>query len=81
VTRARAGGRSQGAIVPDNAGMPETDRRRRLVLYRIAQEALTNIVKHAQASAVSIVLTRSSRAVAAVIVGAGTTIVAEVSLR
>jgi len=31
------------------------------------QEALTNIVKHAQAKSVSIVLTRSSRAVTAVI--------------
>ena len=30
-------------------------------LYRIVQEALTNIVKHAQASAVSIVVTRSER--------------------
>ncbi len=36
-------------------------------LYRIVQEALTNIVKHAQASSVSIVLTRSRRAVTAVI--------------
>jgi len=36
-------------------------------LYRIVQEALTNIVKHAQASAVSIVLARTSRAIAAVI--------------
>ena len=36
-------------------------------LYRIVQEALTNIVKHAQASAVSIVLARSGRAITAVI--------------
>ena len=36
-------------------------------LYRIVQEALTNIVKHAQASAVSIVLARSARAITAVI--------------
>ena len=36
-------------------------------LYRIVQEALTNIVKHAQAGSVSIVITRSSRAVSAVI--------------
>ena len=36
-------------------------------LYRIVQEALTNIVKHAQANSISIVLTRSSRAVTAVI--------------
>jgi len=36
-------------------------------LYRIVQEALTNIVKHAQASSVSIVLARTSRAVTAVI--------------
>ena len=36
-------------------------------LYRIVQEALTNIVKHAQARAVSIVLARSGRAITAVI--------------
>jgi len=36
-------------------------------LYRIVQEALTNIVKHAQASSVSIVLARTSRGVTAVI--------------
>jgi len=36
-------------------------------LYRIVQEALTNIVKHAQATSVSIVLSRGSRAVTAVI--------------
>jgi signal transduction histidine kinase len=36
-------------------------------LYRIVQEALTNIVKHAQARAVSIVLAQSPRAVTAVI--------------
>ena len=36
-------------------------------LYRIVQEALTNIVKHAEASAVSIVLTRSGHAITAVI--------------
>lgn len=36
-------------------------------LYRIVQEALTNIVKHAQAGSVSIVIARSSGAVSAVI--------------
>jgi signal transduction histidine kinase len=36
-------------------------------LYRIVQEALTNIVKHAQASAVSIVLRRGRGAVTALI--------------
>ena len=36
-------------------------------LYRILQEALTNIVKHAEASAVSIVLARSGRSITAVI--------------
>ena len=36
-------------------------------LYRIVQEALTNIVKHAQASTVSIVLARSALAITAVI--------------
>ncbi len=36
-------------------------------LYRIVQEALTNVVKHAQARSVSIVLTRTGRSVSAVI--------------
>jgi signal transduction histidine kinase len=36
-------------------------------LYRIVQEALTNIVKHAQASSVSIVLARTRRSISAVI--------------
>ena len=36
-------------------------------IYRIVQEALTNIVKHAEASAVSIVLARSGRAITTVI--------------
>ena len=35
-------------------------------LYRITQEALTNVVKHAQASAVSIVLTRRDDTVSAI---------------
>jgi signal transduction histidine kinase len=37
------------------------------VFYRIVQEALTNVVKHAHAERVSIVLTRKQRAVKAVI--------------
>ena len=36
-------------------------------LYRIVQEALTNVAKHAEANAVSIVLTRHGRRVTAVI--------------
>ena len=36
-------------------------------LYRIVQEALTNVVKHAQANAVSIVLTSKAGAVTALI--------------
>ena len=36
-------------------------------LYRITQEALTNVVKHAHASRVSIVLTRKDASVTAVI--------------
>jgi signal transduction histidine kinase len=38
-----------------------------ITLYRITQEALTNVVKHAQASRVSIVLTRRSESISAVI--------------
>jgi len=41
-------------------------------LYRIVQESLTNIVKHAQASAVSVVLTRRPDAVTAVVEDDGT---------
>jgi signal transduction histidine kinase len=37
------------------------------VLYRLVQEALTNVVKHAHAERVSIVLQRNKRAVTAVI--------------
>jgi signal transduction histidine kinase len=37
------------------------------VLYRIVQEALTNVVKHARASRVSILVTRKNGSVAAVI--------------
>jgi signal transduction histidine kinase len=36
-------------------------------LYRIVQESLTNVVKHAQASRVSVLLTRKNGAVAAVV--------------
>ena len=36
-------------------------------LYRIVQEALTNVVKHAQASTVSVVLTKRGRHIAAII--------------
>jgi signal transduction histidine kinase len=36
-------------------------------LYRLVQEALTNVVKHAHATRVSIVLTRKERSVAAVV--------------
>ena len=36
-------------------------------LFRIVQEALTNIVKHARASSVSIVLARTSRTVSAIV--------------
>jgi signal transduction histidine kinase len=36
-------------------------------LYRIVQEALTNVVKHSQANAISIVLTRTAGSVTAVI--------------
>ena len=44
----------------DETGLPEN---KKLMLYRIIQEALSNIIKHAQATAVQIKLVRKSRAV------------------
>jgi chemotaxis family two-component system sensor kinase Cph1 len=41
-------------------------------LYRIVQEALTNVVKHARASRVSVLLTRKDEMVTAVIEDDGT---------
>jgi signal transduction histidine kinase len=41
-------------------------------IYRIVQEALTNVVKHAQASSISVVLTRSDGRIKAVIEDDGT---------
>jgi signal transduction histidine kinase len=56
-----------GAVVEANLGddrlPPETE----TVLYRVVQEALTNVVKHAAATQVSIVLTRRGGGVSAVV--------------
>jgi signal transduction histidine kinase len=51
------------ANLRDGRLLPEVE----TALYRIVQEALTNIVKHAQARNVSVVLTRKAGSVAAVI--------------
>jgi two-component system, chemotaxis family, sensor kinase Cph1 len=64
--RPRAGG---GPPAPAGAGggagrLPET---LETTLYRVVQEALTNVVKHAQASNVSIVLTSKDGAATAVV--------------
>jgi signal transduction histidine kinase len=51
------------AMLPEGRLEPETE----TTLYRIVQEALTNIVKHAGAKQVSVLLTRKNDAVTAVI--------------
>ncbi len=51
------------ARIGDTRLVPEIE----TALYRIVQEALTNVAKHAQASRVSVVLNRSARSVVAVI--------------
>ena len=51
------------AVLPGERLPPEVE----TALYRIVQEALTNIVKHARASRVSVVVTRRSGSVTAVI--------------
>src|SRR5581483_1130943 len=41
-------------------------------LFRVVQESLTNVVKHSQASSVSVVVTRKGDAIAAVVEDDGT---------
>jgi signal transduction histidine kinase len=45
------------------AGVEELSNEKRTVLYRVAQEALTNVVRHAEAGRVAVHLTRASGAV------------------
>ena len=56
-----------GAAVEANLGVDRLAPEAETVLYRVVQEALTNVVKHAAATQVSIVLTRRGSGVSAVV--------------
>ncbi len=53
-------------------GLPELSPQQELVIYRVAQEALTNVARHAHASSVTVSLTRLGTDVALEVVDDGT---------
>jgi two-component system sensor histidine kinase UhpB len=55
-----------------DAGLPRLDDDAELVIYRIAQESLTNVARHADASSVELRLERTARGVALRVVDDGT---------
>jgi len=56
----RSGLRAQHRITPD---LPALDREAELAIYRVAQEAMTNVVRHAEAASVELALERRDGAV------------------
>lgn len=56
----RSGLRARHRITPD---LPALDRETELAIYRVAQEAMTNVVRHAEANSVELALERRDGAV------------------
>ena len=52
-------------------GFPELDDATRLLLFRAAQEALSNVIKHARASTVSVILRREGQSIVMVVADDG----------
>lgn len=63
------GGHVQRGIAP---GLPDLDSEQELVVYRVAQEAITNVVRHARARTVEMSLTRQGDCVALRVADDGT---------
>jgi two-component system sensor histidine kinase UhpB len=67
-TSAHAGLHVQRGLAP---GLPQLSPEKELVVYRVAQEALTNVVRHARAETVQLSLTRQGDAVALLVADDG----------
>lgn len=67
-TSAHAGLHVQRGLAP---GLPQLTPEKELVVYRVAQEALTNVVRHAHAETVQLSLTRQGDAVALLVADDG----------